>query len=244
MGYLEMKRNALLNDFVWYAGVEAIAAYQFKGVASRSKAAKDLTGHGYNLKSSVSSKRYRKTTWNTDNGFGFPSTSYMENADLNARKDIKTIIIRYSNATVGTMLTMTSPKVDNPIIYLGTGLTYPYPVGEDSNHILVIKNATVTEYTENNFRWSINLPQSKSAVQQEGVVAYSTDGNLYFNGVLQQTTSYKSAVEINRWGTQAGTLISTYQMGASTLYVQAAAFYNTVLDASTIADYSNQMAEI
>ena len=243
MGFLEMKRNALLNDFIWHAGVEAIAAYQFKGASSRAKAAKDLTGHEYNLKSSVSgrrySKTYAKTTWDTTKGFGFLPISYMENADLNARKDIKTIIIRYSNYLYPTVLSMTSVTVANPIIYLGMAKTSTYGF-DDGNHIFVVKTYTLREYIENHFTWTLNYLESKATVPSDAVVAYSTDGSLYINGALQQTTAYQANVDLDFWGVQAGTLIGTN----GPFYIQAAAFYSTVLDASTIADYSNQMAEI
>ena len=250
MGYLELKRNALLVDSIWH--VEAIAAYQFKGASARSKALSDLTGHGYNLKSSVASKKWKKATWSTANGFGFPATSYLENVDLNARTDIKTIIIRYSNVAIPTMLSMTSVNVTNPIIFLGVSPLDTYGF-DSSNHILVVKSKTIKiggykpsgsedKMIESYQQWTLNYLESKSAVQASGVVAYTTDGKIYFNGALQQTTSDTATVNTKYFGTQAATLIGTNT--AQTGYIQAAAFYTKVLDASTITNFSEQMAAI
>ena len=107
--YLEWKRRAFImsaDQFFLPPGLstdDVLAAYQFKGQASRDDAVMDMSGHGRTL--TVGTQGDHTPTWDGSKGFTWDAvyqgaSGYLDNAELDLL-DIQACVVRYSGLTQG-----------------------------------------------------------------------------------------------------------------------------------------------
>ena len=234
---------------------DAIAAYQFKGASSQSKALKDKTGNGYDL-SRTHGSGASSPSWTTANGFYFNNNSWLTNSALNKRQDIKTIIVRMKSMPNYKMVAYPKGSSGNAIIYnpvLCYGATIYTGTAGWQNYskpivMVSIKPPEVMWGVSDEELWTyasmgkctLTYYEGASTVSGTGVLA-CTNKKIFFNGVNQNATKKTVQLQTNQHN-QFGTTPCTLRGDGG--YILAAAFYNKVLSDSKINDISEVMAEI
>ena len=262
MGFLQWKRDAFLDDTIWYEG--ALAAYKFKGALTLNQAKKDLTGHGYNLtQSNGTISGWANTEFDTDRGCYCEAWNEycLRNRDLEALPAqetpiiIKTSIVRYNFLkTIGTGDGQwNSYKLTNPKPIGDYNLRVPYLVmapnirGYNNNthfvKTLVMFDSITGVNSSAGAGDNITVKYYKgpttglpSGFFTGGVYAYS-NGKLYYNGT-QLETEY--VTERLTWWDYNG-YSDGYAFVSRFSEVAGGAFYTENLDADRIAAISEEM---
>jgi len=241
--YLERKRNALLqaaNRFFLPSGVsidDCLAAYQFKGVASKTFALYDWTGHGYNLTGN-------SFGWSASEGF--KSGSVTQNALTAKMSQIVTQIVYYdgferSSGSYARITYMGYPQV---MLYQD----YGFQVHDSSEvksygkgHVGALRGASSGDSSSGHWN-SRSFTVGGVSAGTSGVIGYGSNG-MWKNG----TAITASAISATGWPNVAapsGTSnqpVAARSSGAWKVRILAAAFYKCTLTTAQHKEVADAM---
>lgn len=260
MDYFSVRRDAFEDAEGWW-GPNCIAAYRFKGADSERESWTDLTGNGYNL------IKQNSPEWSADKGYRVFNSNWLNNTPLGQRNDVHTIVIRYSgmssSGSAFIPLSYVRGATDTYEIingmYVAGRLQLHYQTqGSQGPEFYVdsVYPGVLTSYIGHSFDWVDNHGRliyylGNQKLPSSGVFGVSVnDANqamMYLNGASIGVTkkTIKDVYTIYNVKSPNVQTSSTIMPGAvgqnGDHYVQAAAFYSSVLSADRQAEVYEAM---
>ena len=256
MGYLEMKRDAMIGATPWFLpqGIsydDCIAAYQFKGASSQNASYTDLTGHGHTLSAP------NGVEWDKNTGVKFGNNQFLTNsvpdgASLRVLTNIKSIVVYYyghaeldpdldGNPICFTQLKFSRTSTEgNPLLF-GKLSFQRYFNGEWIYDTSKFPGIVTKWNTSNN---SITYCRATTKLPKYGILACD-NSQLYFDGEMMTTSAKKNYGCESLLTTQFRLNDDGYEILRNRgNYIYAAAFYSKKLTATQHKKISDELKKI